>query len=94
MTRFYSYPLAALGALALLVAASNRSTNSAPLVEGPAHSPSAGAPGLWAIYAQSLKNDKYADLTHTLTSSTPVWKGFGPSQFGPAVKPETGAPYT
>lgn len=51
------------------------------------------APGLWQIYDQSLKGAKYIDLTHTLTPSIPVWKGFGPSKFGPALSPETGKPY-
>ena len=49
--------------------------------------------GLWGVYERSLKNAKYIDLTHTLTPSIPVWKGFGPSKFGPAVNPETGKPY-
>ena len=48
---------------------------------------------LWSIYFQSLKNAKYVDLTHTLTPSIPVWKGFGPSTFEPTVHPETGKPY-
>jgi kynurenine formamidase len=56
---------------------------------------SAPAPvsGLWQIYDQSLKNAKYIDLTHALTPSIPVWKGFGPSKFAPTINPETGKPY-
>ena len=51
-------------------------------------------PPLWQVYHRSLKNAKYVDLTHTITPSTPVWAGFGPSQFGPTVNPKTGKPYT
>ncbi|MGA8259729.1 MAG: cyclase family protein [Arenicellales bacterium] len=50
--------------------------------------------GLWSVYDQSLRDAKYIDLTHTLTPSIPVWKGFGPAKFGPTVNPETGKPYT
>ncbi len=50
-------------------------------------------PGLWPIYEQKLKTAKYVDLTHTLTPSIPVWKGFGRSTFGPTINPETGKPY-
>lgn len=48
---------------------------------------------LWGMYDQFLKSAKYIDLTHTVTPDIPVWKGFGPSKFGPAVNPETGMPY-
>lgn len=51
------------------------------------------ASGLWQVYEQSLKSAKYVDLTHTLTPSIPVWKGFGPSTFGPAADPQSGRPY-
>ncbi len=51
------------------------------------------APGLWRVFDESLKGAKYIDLTHTLTPSIPVWKGFGPAKFGPTVNPETGQPY-
>jgi kynurenine formamidase len=52
------------------------------------------APGLWSVYDRGLAGAKYIDLTHTLTPDIPVWHGFGPSTFGPALNPETGAPYT
>jgi kynurenine formamidase len=55
---------------------------------------SAAAPSLWQTYDQALKGARYVDLTHTITPSIPVWAGFGPSQFAPAIKPATGAPYT
>jgi kynurenine formamidase len=52
------------------------------------------APGLWSLYEQRLREAKYIDLTHTITPDIPVWRGFGPSTFGPAVNPETGEPYS
>ena len=55
---------------------------------------SAAEPSLWQLYDQSLKGARYVDLTHTITPSIPVWAGFGPSQFAPAVNPATGNPYT
>jgi kynurenine formamidase len=58
-----------------------------------ATSAGAAAPGLWPLYEQSLKNAKYIDLTHTVTPSIPVWKGFRPSTFGRSVNPENGRPY-
>jgi kynurenine formamidase len=50
--------------------------------------------GLWQVYDQSLKGAKYIDLTHTLTPSIPVWKGFRPAKFEPTVNPQTNQPYT
>jgi kynurenine formamidase len=52
-----------------------------------------GAP-LWSLYEQSLKTAKYVDLTHTIKPRIPVWHGFGPSRFLPAVDPATNTPYT
>src|SRR5438094_339596 len=49
---------------------------------------------LWQIYDATLKKAKYVDLTHTITPSIPVWKGFGPSKFGPTVDPATKRAYT
>src|SRR6476646_9329590 len=49
---------------------------------------------LWRVYNQSLKGAKYIDLTHTLTPSIPVWRGFAPAQFAPTINPETKQPYT
>jgi len=66
---------------------------SAPVPETSTES-GAAAGGLWSAYEQSLKNAKYIDLTHTLTPSIPVWKGFGPADFGPTLDPATGEPYT
>jgi kynurenine formamidase len=57
----------------------------------PAH---AAQPGLWQTYNQTLRQARYIDLTHRITPNMPVWKGFGPATFAPAVDPSTGAPYT
>src|SRR6187200_1552368 len=54
--------------------------------------PKAGATGLWQVYDQTLKSAKYIDLTHTITPTVPVWKGFGPSKFLSSAAPETGKP--
>ena len=56
--------------------------------------PSPAGQGLWDVYEQSLKGARYIDLTHTITPSIPVWRGFGPATFGPTVNPETGKAYT
>lgn len=42
-------------------------------------------PGLWAAYDKTFARAKYVDLTHTITPEIPVWAGFGPPGFGPAV---------
>ena len=55
---------------------------------------SAAGPGLWPLYQHSLKGARYIDLTHTITPSIPVWRGFGPATFGPTQNPENGKPYT
>jgi kynurenine formamidase len=49
---------------------------------------------LWKTYQQVLTRARYVDLTHTIAPTIPVWKGFGTSQFKPAVDPATGKPYT
>lgn len=51
-------------------------------------------PPLWRVYQDSLKGAKYVDLTHTITPTIPVWAGFGPSSFAPALDPKRGQPYT
>ena len=80
--------LLAVTFVTLFMAACDRTTPSAPAPKEA--TPSAG---LWQVYDQSLKSAKYIDLTHTLTPSIPVWKGFGPSTFGPTINPDTGKPY-
>jgi kynurenine formamidase len=46
------------------------------------------------VYEESFKTAKYIDLTHTITPSIPVWKGFAPSRFLASSDPKTGKPYT
>jgi kynurenine formamidase len=58
------------------------------------HGHAARQSDLWRAYDQALAPAKYIDLTHDLTPGAPVWKGFGPAQFKPAVNPETGKAYT
>src|SRR4051812_7831478 len=50
--------------------------------------------GLWSVYDSALSHARYIDLTHPITPNMPVWKGFGPPPFEPAVAPSTGIPYT
>src|SRR3954463_12715738 len=50
--------------------------------------------GLWSVYDSALSHARYIDLTHPITPDMPVWKGFGPATFEPAVDPSTGIPYT
>jgi kynurenine formamidase len=50
--------------------------------------------GLWKLYDQTLSRATYIDLTHSITPNMPVWSGFGPATFSPAVDPTTGNPYT
>jgi kynurenine formamidase len=50
--------------------------------------------GLWAVYDDYLRTAKYVDLTHTIAPDSPVWYGFGPSKFAPAIDPKTGKAYT
>ena len=60
---------------------------------GPAPAAGTVAAGLWQVYDRSLRTAKHIDLTHAVTPSIPVWKGFGRSRFGPARNPANGKPY-
>jgi kynurenine formamidase len=88
MTKALSYAFAAIGLVTLMLVA-----NSIPAPKSLSESSATDAHGLWSIYDDSLKSAKYVDLTHTLTPSITVWKGFGQSTFGPALNPKTGKPY-
>src|SRR5262245_26515815 len=66
---------------------------SAPPLEAPP-APADATPPLWRVYRDALKGAKYVDLTHTIAPRVPVWAGFGPSEFGPALDPKTGKAYT
>jgi kynurenine formamidase len=61
---------------------------------GPATAQAASGHGLWSLYDSTLSRARYIDLTHHITPNMPVWKGFGPATFAPAVDPSTGNPYT
>jgi kynurenine formamidase len=92
----FSRPLAVLSVLSLLLLAACVPVPTAAPETTAANAPAPAAqsaPGLWQVYDQALKGAKYIDLTHTLTPSIPVWKGFGPAKFLPTINPETGQPY-
>lgn len=40
---------------------------------------------LWKLYSDTFKSAKYIDLTHAFAPVQPVWPGFGPAKFKPAV---------
>ena len=54
----------------------------------------AAKPGLWRVYDNALSKARYIDLTHDISPNMPVWKGFGPATFKPAVDPTTQTAYT
>jgi len=93
MGRAPLHTVPAMVVVMLLVASHDGTADSPPEPTVPAVSSAAAAPGLWSIYEQTLKGAKYVDLTHTVTPSIPVWEGFGPSTFAPALKPANGKPY-
>jgi kynurenine formamidase len=64
------------------------------LVVALAAGPASAHDDLWNAYDGPLRSAKYIDLSHVLTPQIPVWKGFGPSFFSPAVDPASGEPYT
>ncbi|MGA7306492.1 MAG: cyclase family protein, partial [Rhodothermales bacterium] len=92
MTKALLYAIGAAGVVSLLLTSCNGTADSMPASDLSKVSTDASS-GLWSIYDESLKGAKYIDLTHTLTPAIPVWKGFAPSTFGPAVNPENGEPY-
>jgi kynurenine formamidase len=94
MTKSLLYTLAAIGVFTLLLMTAHNQVGSSVSTPNPKASAAITSPGLWPVYEKSLKHAKYIDLTHTLTPSIPVWKGFAPSTFGPALNPENGKPYT
>ena len=49
---------------------------------------------LWKTYQQVFSKTRYISLSHVIAPRIPVWKGFGPSVFGPAIDPATGNAYT
>jgi kynurenine formamidase len=86
--------LGSVGVIAVILAGCEPAAGPGAERSGATQPSAAGGTGLWSLYDESLKSAKYIDLTHTLTASIPVWKGFGPSTSEPAVNPQTGAPYS
>jgi kynurenine formamidase len=83
--------LLAASAGAVLAALASQGSSPPP----PAAPASRPAPAdLWAVYERSLAGARYIDLTHPLTPSIPVWKGFGHPTFDRTINPKTGRPYT
>lgn len=90
-----SSPLLAVALTVALTSVASGAAGCAASNEAPVASPGAGAPrDLWQVYATWLAKAKYVDLTHTIAPGIPVWAGFGPSAFSPAINPKTQAPYT
>ncbi len=94
MTSTFLCSLPAIVVLTLFLVACDQPTPSTPETKTKSEPTASTASGLWQVYDRSLKNAKYIDLTHTLTPSIPMWKGFGPSRFGPTINPETRKRYT
>jgi kynurenine formamidase len=67
---------------------------TAIVAAAPATAGAAQGTGLWKLYDQTLSKARYIDLTHEIAPNMPVWTGFGPATFSPAVDPKTGNPYT
>ena len=88
---FYYLPLLTAALMVLPSACSRKDS----LPESNASKPALTAESdLWQLYDKSLKGAKYIDLTHTITPSIPVWKGFAAAKFRPAVNPQTKQAYT
>lgn len=92
MVRALRFCLGAVGVIALVACGSRVDPESTS--SGAMSSPSGADVGLWSVYDESLRTARYIDLTHTLTPAIPVWSGFGPPTFGPAVKPQTDTPFS
>ena len=88
------YSLVVIMGLVLFLAACDRREPSSAEPKKASELAASSESGLWKVYEQSLKGAKYIDLTHTLTPSIPVWKGFAPAKFGRTVNPQTKQPYT
>jgi kynurenine formamidase len=77
-----TWRLVALAAVALIAASPGVASAKKP------------GPNLWRVYNQAFSKARYIDLTHEITPTMPVWKGFGGAVFSPAVDPATGEAYT
>ena len=54
----------------------------------------ARAEGDLARAYQVIASKQYVDLTHSFSTDTPVWSGFGQAKMTPAADPKTHEPYT
>ena len=88
MAKGHPNALAVLGVITFMLIA--RTQAATPTLKDSMGSSAEAAHGLWPVYDQLLKGAKYIDLTHTITPSIPVWKGFAASTFGPALNARTG----
>ncbi|MEA2282361.1 MAG: hypothetical protein QOK21_2968 [Solirubrobacteraceae bacterium] len=86
--------MAARRTAAALVAAAAIATGAYALGVARAPADTATAPGLWSTYDNVLAKARYISLSHVIAPRIPVWKGFGPSRFSPAIDPKTGTAYT
>lgn len=78
----------------LRIAASAALLLSAGLLPACASAPRPGADtSLWSLWGSAFKRAKYVSLSHVIEPNSPVWYGFGPSRFEPAVDPKTGKAY-
>ena len=84
----------ACGSALMICAAACERSGPAPASKTVSESRTSGKSDLWHTYEQSLKGAKYIDLTHALTPSIPVWKGFAQAKFSSTVNPQTKQPYT
>lgn len=82
-----------LGSVAFFAACDQRAPSS-PESKTASKTAASSNSDLWHVYEQSFKGAKYIDLTHTITPSIPVWKGFAQVKFAPTINPETKQPYT
>jgi kynurenine formamidase len=79
----------AAAALAVGAYAVGSSQNAAPAV-----AQKGSQVNLWNTYQDVFTKARYISLSHVLTPTQPVWKGFGPSTFSPTVDPANDKPYT
>lgn len=94
MTLKWLYSLIVISGFLIFAAACDQRALSPPESKTETEPAPSTAFGLWHVYDQSLKGAKHIDLTHTVTPSIPVWKGFASAKFGPSVNPKTNQPYT
>ncbi|HET7008372.1 MAG TPA: cyclase family protein [Candidatus Binatia bacterium] len=89
-----SLPCVILFGLMFFLAGCEPKVSSSPESKTAAELASSTQRDLWQLYDDSLKGAKYIDLTHTITPSIPVWKGFAQAKFAAAANPQSKQPYT